>query len=772
MLRFVIILITFFIGVISQASPAYPFKTSIILQDGDTMLVSIKGDEHCKYAITEDSITIIQQNNVWYYAEVDSVGNAIPSMYAVQSKKKESKDLISFLSKQPKGITPSINTRLDKNDIQKSSSEGTSAVVGERRVLVVLMAFQDRDFYFDKDYFEDLFNKESYSYDGAQGSVYDYFNEASYGKLSLKGSIFGPYKSRYSMSYYGANLSNGNDRNPKALFLEAIENVAAETNLSVFDCNNDGYLDNIHIIYAGYGEEAGAVSDAIWAHKMGFPDINIQGVKINCYSCSSELRGNSGYGITRIGPCCHEIGHALGTLDFYDTDYSSGGNFEGTGKWDIMASGSWNNGGITPPHFNPYTKVFDFGWCDIQDLEDGCEYSIAPSNREDNQIYRISTTSEGDFYLVENRSKEGFDSYIYDSGLMIYHVHPNIDKTSKTNTINASYPQMMYPVCASSDYSVPNSNPISYGNVNSDGCPFPGSSNNRSFGYSTTPAFFSWAGEEQDIYISDIEYSENIASFKVSNQGSSDDYDEEDTWKESFEKRNWSENWRVLSNSTILYGWNRDSITSGSDFAIIGKPKTVPDGNYFLSLKKQSLLLKGIDSTNSYYASEIMATNSVDINGIPHNLSFKYQIQSQSSSSRLGVNVYDETDNIILTKEFSGTGYDWESASLSLPVISGTLRISLLGDLKDNGSIYVDDMVVSKLVYAGVENIQNDIEDYNYNVQGNALNVSLSQPKMVMLYSLDGSMIYTNCAKYHHVTLSSGIYLLRIENNVHKFIIP
>ena len=105
------------------------------------MLVSIKGDEHCKYAITEDSITIIQQNNVWYYAEVDSVGNAIPSMYAVQSKKKESKDLISFLSKQPKGITPSINTRLDKNDIQKSSSEGTTAVVGERRVLVVLMAF-------------------------------------------------------------------------------------------------------------------------------------------------------------------------------------------------------------------------------------------------------------------------------------------------------------------------------------------------------------------------------------------------------------------------------------------------------------------------------------------------------------------------------------------------------------------------------------------------------------------------------------------------------
>ena len=47
--------------------------------------------------------------------------------------------------------------------------------------------------------------------------------------------------------------------------------------------------------------------------------------------------------------------------------------------------------------------------------------------------------------------------------------------------------------------------------------------------------------------------------------------------------------------------------------------------------------------------------DSVDINGIPHNLSFKYQIQSQSSLSRLVVNVYDETDNIILT---NGLYYD------------------------------------------------------------------------------------------------------------------
>jgi hypothetical protein len=36
----------------------------------------------------------------------------------------------------------------------------------------------------------------------------------------------------------------------------------------------------------------------------------------------------------------HELGHLLlGQPDLYDTDYSS----RGTGRWDLMAGGSWNN---------------------------------------------------------------------------------------------------------------------------------------------------------------------------------------------------------------------------------------------------------------------------------------------------------------------------------------------------------------------------------------------------------------------------------------------
>ena len=108
------------------------------------------------------------------------------------------------------------------------------------------------------------------------------------------------------MAFYGRNDIQGNDSNPYALFMEAISNVANETDLSQYDMDEDGVIDNVHIIFAGYGEEAGAQANAIWSHEMTFGSYyEIQGMKIDKYSCAPELRGNSGGGISRIGCHCH-----------------------------------------------------------------------------------------------------------------------------------------------------------------------------------------------------------------------------------------------------------------------------------------------------------------------------------------------------------------------------------------------------------------------------------------------------------------------------------
>jgi len=46
-----------------------------------------------------------------------------------------------------------------------------------------------------------------------------------------------------------------------------------------------------------------------------------------------------------IGVFCHELGHAFGLVDLYDTDNSS----YGTGYWSLMSSGSRVCSGISRP---------------------------------------------------------------------------------------------------------------------------------------------------------------------------------------------------------------------------------------------------------------------------------------------------------------------------------------------------------------------------------------------------------------------------------------
>ena len=106
----------------------------------------------------------------------------------------------------------------------------------------------------------------------------------------------------------------------------------------------------------------------------------------------------------------------------------TGGSFEGTGVWDGMAQGSWNNDGITPVHFNPYVKAYDFGWVGVTTLTHTGDYSLHPSIGEKDGVYRVDTGSEGDFYLLESRVRDGFDTALPGEGLMVYHVHPRIKK--------------------------------------------------------------------------------------------------------------------------------------------------------------------------------------------------------------------------------------------------------------------------------------------------------------------------------------------------------
>ncbi len=478
------------------AVTAYPYPVDIIQPDGTTITVILKGDEKVKWAQTLDGYTILRNTKGVFEYAMQVNNDLTPSGIAVSDISARKVEELNFLSKTQKGIFYSksqVSMMKSISAIKTAEVQKAFPTTGARKLVCILMGFTDKAFTKTQADFNNLYNQVGYSTGGATGSVKDFYNENSYGQFDLTVTVAGPYTAANNMAYYGANDASGNDVNPRALVSEAINKADATVNFADFDNDGDGTVDGVYIIYAGYGEEAGASTNAIWAHAWSLATpVTKDGKSISKYSCSAELSGSSGTTMTAIGVICHEFGHVLGSPDYYDVDYTTGGQFDGTGDWDLMASGSWNNNGITPASHNAYTKVYVYGWATATTL--AAATTVTVSNAETNQsFYRINSTTTNEFWLMENRQQVGFDAYLPGHGLIIYHAHSGLAAAITSGNINASYPQKFYPVCANAT-SNPGSTAATYGTINGAGCPFPGSGAKTSFTDATTPWMKSWAG--------------------------------------------------------------------------------------------------------------------------------------------------------------------------------------------------------------------------------------------------------------------------------------
>ncbi len=505
------ILFLFFALIINSqillAVKAYPYPVEITQPDGTKITIILKGDEHVKWAQTADGYSILRNSKgVYEYAMLDSNNDMIPSGIHAKNQKERGNSDIIFLNKIKKGIVYSRSQVGIMKSISKMSQKGyqkSFPTTGTLKLVCVLVEFTDTLFKKNKTDFNNLFNQVGYNVDGATGSVYDYYKENSWGNLSLSVTVAGPYKVSHNMAYYGANDANDNDVKPQALITEAVTLANPDVKYSDFDNDGNGIVDGVYVIYAGYGEEVSGVSpDAVWAHAWSISPLTLDGVSIRNYSCSAERRGNSGFGIARIGVICHEFGHVLGASDYYDTDYaSSGGEYDGTGDWDLMSNGSWNNHGITPAHHNPYTKIVDYRWTTATTLTTTGVVTLNNAELYSNSFYRINTSTPNEYFLIENRQRHKFDSYLPGHGMIIYHVDGDyIESNAGSNDINTSSHQGMYPVCASST----GNPPLEYGSISTDGCPFPGSYFKTSFDDYSNPYSRSWAGANTYKAISNI----------------------------------------------------------------------------------------------------------------------------------------------------------------------------------------------------------------------------------------------------------------------------
>ncbi|MCL2435536.1 MAG: M6 family metalloprotease domain-containing protein [Lentimicrobiaceae bacterium] len=505
------------------AVPADPNPVTLTQPNGETLTVRIKGDERINWYESMDGYTLLfNQSGFLSYAQLDEDGNLHPSGFIATNIEERDNEVRSFLN--------TIGQHLFYSDIQTRvmlkiweieddfSSKGESRVTGDYKTICAFVQFPGKPMTLPMSQFENLMNQLGYTGNGT-GSVRDFFKEASYNQFDLTITLCGVYTAPQSQSYYAG--SDGTQRcNELARWL-ALQ-VAAEPHIdfSEYDSDNNGIVDGFHFIFSGMGQEAGGGYGSIWSHKWQFsPPVTQNGKSISVYSCSPELRGGSA--ITTIGVICHEMTHAFGAADYYDTDYGTGGNYSGTGNWDLMAEGSWNGspGGNRPAHPNMYVKV-QFGWVNPIVLNAPLTMENMPNSAENPVAYRINTNTTNEHFLLENRQQLKFDASVPGNGLLIYRVHSNVG----SYCINCTHPQRMYPVCASSSVAMPTSSPSSYGSINSGGCPFPGSSNQTSFTDDTAPSMKSWANVNTNKPITNITHSNRLIGFDFMGGGSTIHY--------------------------------------------------------------------------------------------------------------------------------------------------------------------------------------------------------------------------------------------------------
>lgn len=386
-----------------QAVPAYPKKMTYKQPDGTLLEVQLLGDEHCHAYYTLDGQMLQPDERQM----LRPVGKVDFGTYYVQHTKK--------------AAAARKTISIDKD------GRTTFPTVGKIKGVILLVEFADKSFTegYDQALFDSLANDDNFAHDGATGSIAKYFKDQSYGQFQPEFDVVGPVKLSRKLSYYGQNDSYGQDYMAHYMITEAVQAADSlyDIDFSQYDNDKDGSVDFIYCIYAGYAESYGAPAYTVWPHQATLETMGaafqLDGVTINRYACSSELKYTAGTTLEGIGTFCHEFGHVLGFPDMYQTNGGSGVPY---GQWDTMDRGCYNNDSKTPAAYSAYER-WCMKWMDLTDLEEPELNLQLPYIGDEPKAYRlVSPTNKDEYFILENRQQKGWDAPQAASGLMISHI--------------------------------------------------------------------------------------------------------------------------------------------------------------------------------------------------------------------------------------------------------------------------------------------------------------------------------------------------------------
>jgi len=402
------------LAVMTMTASAMPAKKGIwktlMLTNGTEVKAQLVGDEHGHFWRGTDGKA---------YRQTEAGYEAIDAEAAMEKAK----------TRRTK-----TNAQRVKRLPRRGISGGVGSYTGKKKGLILLVNFSNKTFKAGNDnaFYQRIANESGFSDGKFHGSMADYFKAQSLGQFELDFDVVGPLTVSQKYSYYGKNDDDGNDMHPGEMVIEAV-NMAKEqvTDWAQYDWDNDGYVDQVYVVYAGYGEADYSVDEnVVWPHAYTLHESEQYGdgkgpvtvapdLQVDTYACGAELDGMTGT-IGGIGTMCHEFSHCLGYPDFYDIDYSGG---QGMAYWDLMDSGSYNGDGYQPAGFTSYER-WEAGWAEpiVLETTDTTVTALESLQKSGKSFVIYNKRNRDEYFLLENRQLDGWDASLPGKGLLILHV--------------------------------------------------------------------------------------------------------------------------------------------------------------------------------------------------------------------------------------------------------------------------------------------------------------------------------------------------------------
>lgn len=481
-------------GSLAFAKPAMRGTRTITQPDGTSINIRIIGDENMHFTLSEDGSILHRDANGFYqFGRIDSDGAIVPSNTAVNISE-INMEMLRANRKSPRRA-PQTGLGLVKN---------TYPNMGSPKGLIILVEYSDvkfNDSYDGTEYFNDMINGENFAQYGGTGSARAYFKEQSGGKFIPSFDVYGPITLPQQQSYYGKNDRYGNDTNPAEMVTDALDILDPAVDFSQYDTDGDGLIDNIYIFYAGQGEASYGDENTVWPHSwdVRYEGITkwVDGVQVANYACSNEWERNKPDG---LGTFVHEFSHVMGLPDLYNTEDPTA--LYTPGDYSVLDSGNYLNDSRTPPNYSAYEKNA-MGWYEPIMLDGPMSVTLQEISSGDFGLIPTSKTFE--FFLLENRQLTGWDKYLPNHGMLIWHID-YVENVFMMNEVNNTKNHQYVDI-------VEANNSPNY--INAKGFTFPGTSRKTEFSSSTRPALQEWSGGYIDLPITGITESDGLISFDV-----------------------------------------------------------------------------------------------------------------------------------------------------------------------------------------------------------------------------------------------------------------